>query len=81
MAFILSNGFTLLQVLQRLMGGVIAIVLRQREVQCPVVRSIAREILTCLVMQPIMDLASPGYALYIIWFLSFSFRQEQINGF
>ncbi|KAF7810928.1 Sorting nexin-16 [Senna tora] len=49
------------KVLQRLMGGVLAIVLRQREAQCPVIRSIARELLTCLVMQPIMDLASPGY--------------------
>ncbi|XP_028777081.1 uncharacterized protein LOC114733751 isoform X2 [Neltuma alba] len=49
------------KVLQRLMGGVIAIVLRQREAQCPVIRSIARELLTCLVIQPIMDLASPGY--------------------
>ncbi|KAK7362692.1 hypothetical protein VNO77_04812 [Canavalia gladiata] len=49
------------KVLQRLMSAVLAIVLRQREAQCPVIRSIAREILTCLVMQPIMDLASPGY--------------------
>ncbi|XP_061373422.1 uncharacterized protein LOC133315776 [Gastrolobium bilobum] len=49
------------KVLQRLMSAVLAIVLRQREAQCPVVRSIARELLTCLVMQPIMNLASPGY--------------------
>lgn len=43
------------------MGGVLAIVLRQREAQSPVIRSIARELLTCLVMQPVLDLASPGY--------------------
>ncbi|KAL1336935.1 hypothetical protein AAHE18_10G098400 [Arachis hypogaea] len=49
------------KVLQRLMSAVLAIVLRQREAQCPVVCSIARELLTCLVMQPIMNLASPGY--------------------
>ncbi|MED6109076.1 hypothetical protein PIB30_030290 [Stylosanthes scabra] len=49
------------KVLQRLMSAVLAIVLRQREAQCPVVRSIARELLTCLVMQPVMNLASPGY--------------------
>ncbi|KAK7345974.1 hypothetical protein VNO80_20487 [Phaseolus coccineus] len=49
------------KVLQQLMSAVLATVLRQREAQCPVIRSIARELLTCLVMQPIMNLASPGY--------------------
>ncbi|XP_058069240.1 uncharacterized protein LOC131218612 isoform X2 [Magnolia sinica] len=49
------------KVLQRLMGGVLAVVLRPREAQCPLVRCFARELLTCLVMQPIMNLASPGY--------------------
>lgn len=49
------------KVLQRLMSALLATVLRQREAQCPVIRSIARELLTCLVMQPIMNLASPGY--------------------
>ncbi|KAF9600583.1 hypothetical protein IFM89_010069 [Coptis chinensis] len=49
------------KVLQRLMGGILAIVLRPREAQCPLVRCIARELLTSLVMQPIMNLASPGF--------------------
>ncbi|KAK7362035.1 hypothetical protein VNO77_04133 [Canavalia gladiata] len=35
-------------------------VLRQRETQCPVIHPIAREVFTCLVMQPIMDIASPN---------------------
>ncbi|KAK4401599.1 hypothetical protein Sango_0900600 [Sesamum angolense] len=48
------------KVLQRLMGGLLAVVLRPREAQCPLVRCIARELLTCLVMQPIMNFASPG---------------------
>lgn len=47
--------------LQQLMSGVIAVVLRPRESQCPLVRCFARELLTCLVMQPIMNLASPLY--------------------
>ncbi|KAM5549099.1 hypothetical protein ABKV19_000493 [Rosa sericea] len=47
--------------LQRVMGGVIAVVLRPREAQCPVVRSIARELLTSLVIEPVMNFASPGY--------------------
>ena len=45
------------------MSAVLATVLRQREAQCPVIRSISRELLTCLVMQPIMNLASPGYVV------------------
>ncbi|CAK7329788.1 unnamed protein product [Dovyalis caffra] len=49
------------KVLQQLIGGVLAIVLRPREAQCPLVRTIAREIVTCLVMQPLISLASPAY--------------------
>ncbi|KAG9130441.1 hypothetical protein Leryth_004337 [Lithospermum erythrorhizon] len=47
-------------VLQRLIGGLLAIVLRPRESQCPIVRCIARELVTCIVMQPVMNFASPG---------------------
>ncbi|CAA3017282.1 Intermediate filament [Olea europaea subsp. europaea] len=47
------------KVLQRLMSGLLAVVLRPREAQCPLVRCIARELLTCLVMEPIMNFASP----------------------
>jgi len=43
-----------------LIGGVLAIVLRPREAQCPLVWTIAREIVTCLVMQPLINLASPA---------------------
>ena len=55
-----SNACSAVQFLQRLMGGVIAAVLRPRESQCPLVRCMARELLTCLVMQPVMNLASPA---------------------
>ncbi|KAG7022432.1 Sorting nexin-16 [Cucurbita argyrosperma subsp. argyrosperma] len=54
------------KVLQRLMSGVLTSVLRPRETQCPVVRSIARELLTCLVMQPLMNFASPGHINEVI---------------
>lgn len=54
-----------MEVLQRLMRGVIALVLRQQEARCSVIRSIAQEFLTCLVMQPILKLASPGYVLIV----------------
>ncbi|CAA6657765.1 unnamed protein product [Spirodela intermedia] len=48
-------------VLQRLVGGVLASVLRPQEAQCPLARCFSREFLTCLVMQPIMNFASPGF--------------------
>ncbi|KAK1369606.1 Phox homologous domain [Heracleum sosnowskyi] len=49
------------KVLQRLTGGLLAVALRPREAQCPLIRCIARELLTCLVMQPLINLASPAY--------------------
>jgi len=75
MSCIISNEcFFFFQVLQQLMSAVLATVLRQREAQCPVIRSIARELLTCLVMQPIMNLASPGYVVeYFILYLTIHF--------
>nr|XP_043620033.1 uncharacterized protein LOC122591870 [Erigeron canadensis] len=46
--------------LKRVMGALLAAVLRPREAQCPLVRCIARELLTCTVMEPVMRFASPG---------------------
>ena len=53
--------YILSQVLQRLIGGVLAVVLKPREAQSALIRSIARELVTCLVVQPVMNFASPGY--------------------
>ncbi|KAL4588767.1 hypothetical protein LXL04_001662 [Taraxacum kok-saghyz] len=47
--------------LKRIMGAVLAVVLKPREAQSPLVRCIARELLTNLVMEPVMRFASPGY--------------------
>ncbi|GAB2252764.1 hypothetical protein Droror1_Dr00005611 [Drosera rotundifolia] len=47
--------------LQHLVGGLLALVLRPREAQCPLVRCMAREFVTCLVLQPLMNFASPLY--------------------
>ncbi|KAI3769828.1 hypothetical protein L6452_00942 [Arctium lappa] len=47
--------------LKRIMGAILAAVLRPREAQCPLVRCIARELITCLVMEPVMRFASPGH--------------------
>ncbi|XP_021896635.1 uncharacterized protein LOC110813701 [Carica papaya] len=54
------------KVLQRLISGVLSVVLRPREAQCPLVRTIARELVTCLVLQPIMNFASPVYVNEVI---------------
>lgn len=66
------------KVLQRLMGGLLAVVLRPREAQCPLVRCIARELLTCLVVQPIMDFASPGYINELFEYIILAYNDEDI---
>lgn len=78
MSSVLSHECFFCQVLQRLMSAVLATVLRQREAQCPVIRSISRELLTCLVMQPIMNLASPGYV--VEYFVLYFFCDNSILG-
>ncbi|KAI8026461.1 hypothetical protein LOK49_LG02G03545 [Camellia lanceoleosa] len=55
-----------LKVLQQLIGGLLPVVLRPQEAQCRLVRCIARELVTCLVMLPIMDFASPWYVNELI---------------
>ncbi|CAN8257891.1 unnamed protein product [Cochlearia groenlandica] len=47
------------KVLQQIVAGILSVVLKPREAQCPLVRTIAREIVTCLVIQPLLSLASP----------------------
>ncbi|GFQ03848.1 sorting nexin-16 [Phtheirospermum japonicum] len=67
------------KVLQRIMGGLIAVVLRPREAQCPLVRCIARELLTCLVMQPVMNFASPGYINELIEYIILAYNDEEFK--
>ncbi|OVA15447.1 Phox homologous domain [Macleaya cordata] len=67
------------KVLQRLMGGLLAVVLRRQESQCPLVRCISRELLTCLVMQPIMNLASPGFINELIEYILLSLKDDKNN--
>ncbi|XP_058190319.1 uncharacterized protein LOC131307690 isoform X2 [Rhododendron vialii] len=64
------------KVLQRLTGGLLAVVLRPREAQCPLVRCIARELVTCLVLQPIMDFASPVYINELIEYIYLATNDE-----
>ncbi|CAM0874562.1 unnamed protein product [Alopecurus aequalis] len=47
------------KVLQDLVGGIMALVLRPQDAQSPLVRCFSRELLTCLVLQPVMNFASP----------------------
>ncbi|GAB2267281.1 hypothetical protein Dimus_002267 [Dionaea muscipula] len=58
--------------IQRLMDGLLAVLLRQREAQCPLVRCMAREFVTCLVVQPIMNFASPLYINELIEYIFLS---------
>ncbi|GMP38143.1 hypothetical protein CsSME_00009504 [Camellia sinensis var. sinensis] len=54
------------KVLKQIIGGLLAVLLRPQEAQCPLVRCLARELVTCLVMLPIMDFASPWYVNELI---------------
>ncbi|KAG9440770.1 hypothetical protein H6P81_020935 [Aristolochia fimbriata] len=65
------------KVLQQLMGGVLAVVLRPQE--GPMVRSIARELLTCLVMQPIMNFACPGYVNELIEYIFLAMKHSGVG--
>jgi sorting nexin-13 len=49
------------KVLKQLVGGVVALVLRREDLRCRLLRSIARELLTCAVLQPVLNFASPGW--------------------
>uniref|UniRef100_A0A2N9F0S0 PX domain-containing protein n=1 Tax=Fagus sylvatica TaxID=28930 RepID=A0A2N9F0S0_FAGSY len=68
------------KVLQRLIGGVLAVVLRPREAQSPLIRSIARELVTCLVMQPVMNFASPGYINELIECILLAIKDDSLKG-
>ncbi|KAK4804172.1 hypothetical protein SAY86_003989 [Trapa natans] len=69
------------KVLQQLVSGVLASVLRPREAQCPVVRSIAREFVTCLVVQPLMSFASPVYLNEILELIFIAMKEDGNNLF
>ncbi|KAH7443476.1 hypothetical protein KP509_02G036500 [Ceratopteris richardii] len=49
------------QVLQQLMSGVVAILLRPEDAQCSLLRGLARELLACAVLRPVMNFASPVF--------------------
>ncbi|XP_074563348.1 uncharacterized protein LOC141819977 isoform X2 [Curcuma longa] len=57
------------KVIQRIIGGVLAISLNPQEAQCPLVSCFSRELLTCLVVQPILKFASPGYINELIEYM------------
>ncbi|CAN4112292.1 unnamed protein product [Withania somnifera] len=64
------------KVLQRLVTGILAAVLRPREAQSPLVRCIARELLTSLVLQPLLNFASPGYINELIEYIFLAYNDE-----
>lgn len=65
------------KVLQRIVGGILAKVLRPHEAQCPLVRCISRELLTCLVVEPVMNFASPGYINELIEYIFLASKENR----
>ncbi|CAM6023362.1 unnamed protein product [Sphagnum balticum] len=66
------------KVLKRLVGGVVALVLRREDLRCRLLRSIARELLTCAVLQPVLNFASPGFINELIE--SFTLTSKEKSG-
>ncbi|KAE8707247.1 Phox-associated domain,Phox-like,Sorting nexin isoform 3 [Hibiscus syriacus] len=64
------------KVIQQLIGGVLAVVLRPQEAQCPLVRTIAREIVACLVVLPLLHLATPGYINEVIEYVLLAIKKD-----
>ncbi|XP_041990188.1 uncharacterized protein LOC121741488 isoform X1 [Salvia splendens] len=57
------------KVIQQLMGGLLAVVLRPTEARCPLIPCIARELLTCLIIQPLVNFANPVYINELIEYI------------
>lgn len=49
------------QVLKRLTGGIVALVLKRQDARCRLLRIMARELLACVVLRPVINLASPAF--------------------
>ncbi|KAK9033730.1 hypothetical protein V6N11_049915 [Hibiscus sabdariffa] len=64
------------KVIQQLIGGILEVVLRPQEAQCPLVQTIAREIVTCLVVLPLLHLASPGYINEVIEYVLLAIKDD-----
>ncbi|KAI4367288.1 hypothetical protein MLD38_023044 [Melastoma candidum] len=69
------------KVLQRLVAGILTLVLRPQEANCPVIRSIARELVTSLVLQPVMDFASPLYVNEVIELILLAMKDDSSTPF
>ncbi|KAL6870924.1 hypothetical protein ACP4OV_014772 [Aristida adscensionis] len=57
------------KVLQEIAGGVMALVLRPQDAQSPLVRCFSRELMASLVLQPVMNFASPIYINELIVYI------------
>ncbi|KAK8636412.1 hypothetical protein V6N13_124158 [Hibiscus sabdariffa] len=64
------------KVIQQLIGGILEVVLRPQEAQCPLVQTIAREIVTCLIVLPLLHLASPGYINEVIEYVLLAIKDD-----
>lgn len=64
------------KVLKRLTGGVVALVLKRQDAQCRLLRAMARELLACVVLRPVINLASPGFINELIENLALASKEK-----
>ncbi|GMH22206.1 hypothetical protein Nepgr_024049 [Nepenthes gracilis] len=68
------------KVLQHLMDGVISLTFRPEDLHCTLLRYIARELLACAVMRPVLNLANPRFVNERIEALVISVRNANGGG-
>ncbi|KAM7254521.1 hypothetical protein ACFE04_003901 [Oxalis oulophora] len=67
------------KVLQALMDGLISVTFRPADLQCSLFRYIARELLACAVMRPVLNLTSPSAISLLSFYLDNRFINERIE--
>ncbi|XP_044485797.1 uncharacterized protein LOC123211255 isoform X2 [Mangifera indica] len=68
------------KVLQCIMEGLISFTFRPEDLQCSFFRYIVRELLSCAVMRPVLNLASPKFINERIVFLSINMSKSRGSG-
>ncbi|XP_024400310.1 uncharacterized protein [Physcomitrium patens] len=64
------------KVLKKLTGGIVALVLKRQDAKCGLLRIMARELLACVVLRPVINLANPGFINEMIENLALSSKER-----
>lgn len=68
------------KVLKKLTGGIVALVLKRQDSHCRLLRTLARELLACAVLRPVLNFATPGYINELIESLVIASTEKERQG-